>query len=383
MQSLPHALRALPPELDSTGPEPSFLADVSDHALVQAVAIAIERPKADRFSSFLLHAPLELLARASLLPMVAPQHRSAARLRIAQIAGCYAEGEELEVPAQAIASVTAAWSMLTTALRDGDPDTADAAITYLSTHLSIDAICGGLVDQIAPCLGAAAHAPLLLAAQIDAQTRFVQLPYMLRPATRMLANPAARRLSWIDNCDEKAGPPDLWSALAEPSRITLNTDFIAPTMLAVETDGMAARLLTHATNAPVGEVACSLMAIAATSMIQEGLQHAPYGWTHCLTLPQGLLALRSYSTDPERLARVAATYVLGFRATLGSTRLDPDRPLPTAFGITEHVNYAATHGDAHLAKYVAACLAATTANPSKRSLFAAAAERLTIYWKER
>ncbi len=381
MQSLSLALRALPPDLDHDGPEPSFLIGLSDHDLIRAVAVAIERPKADRFSSFLLHAPLELLARASLLPMVAPRNRSAARLRIARIAACYAGGEELNVPARKIASLAAAWSMLTTALREQDPDTADAAISYLSASLSIGELCTGLIDRIAPCLGAAAHAPLLLAAQVDAQARFDRLPFLLRPATRLLAAPGAQRLSWIDEQGEKSGPLDLWAALAEPPRIKLDTDSIAPTMVSVEAKGMAARLLTRATGAPVDDIARTLMRIAAASMVQDSAQHVPYGWTHCMTLPQGLLALRRYSADPARLARIAATYVLGFRATLGSVHLDREGPSSRRSDMRSLANYAATHQDAHLSKYIVTCIAARAADPLADTLFEAAANRLVAYWK--
>ena len=381
MQSLSQALRALPPELDHAGSEPSVLREVSDHDLVRAVAVAIERPKADRFSSFLLHAPMELLARASLRPLVSPRHRPAARTRIALIAACYAEGDELDVPSGKITSVPVAWSMLDAALSEGDSDSADAAITYLSARLSIAELCTGLVDRVASSLGAAAHAPLLLAAQLNAQPRFDQLPFMLRPATRMLASPATPRLSWIDQDREESGPDELWAALSAPPCIKLETDFVAPTMLAVEADGMAARLLARATAAPVDDVARALMRIAATSMIQEAPEHAPYGWTHCLTLPQGLLALCNYSADPGRLARIAATYVLGFRATLGSVHLEREHSQTDELVITSLIDYVAMHGDAHLSKYTAACLAAKAADPSAAGLFVKAAQRLVDYWR--
>ncbi|MFZ5618055.1 MAG: hypothetical protein ACOZAA_12135, partial [Pseudomonadota bacterium] len=75
----------------------SPLSALSDAALIEAVAVAIARPKRAADSSFLTHAPLELAARAALLPMTAPEARDKARRRIAAIAARYArEGDEIE-----------------------------------------------------------------------------------------------------------------------------------------------------------------------------------------------------------------------------------------------------------------------------------------------
>ena len=56
-------------------------------------------------------------------------------------------------------------------------------------------------------------------------------------------------------------------------------------------------------------------------MLQDDPSHAPYGWSHCLTMPQATLGVASAATRPDRA--VAATYVLGFRSTLGTVTLDP------------------------------------------------------------
>ena len=74
-----------------------------------------------------------------------------------------------------------------------------------------------------------------------------------------------------------------------------------------------------------------LSRVAAWSMLQDDPEHAPYGWSHCLTMPQGVLS--PAVDDPHRrgAVAVAATYVAGFRAALGSVRLDPSSvPEPVA-----------------------------------------------------
>lgn len=95
-------LRNLPLEMFEA-PQPNDawarcpLATLSDGTLVQTVAAAIARPKIQIESSFLLHAPLELLARAWHLRHLSPDKREAARRRIAEIAVRYAgNGPEIE-----------------------------------------------------------------------------------------------------------------------------------------------------------------------------------------------------------------------------------------------------------------------------------------------
>ena len=59
----------------------SSIDDLSDAELIAAVASVVRNPRADPADSFVLHAPLELVARAALLPRVAPGERSKARGR--------------------------------------------------------------------------------------------------------------------------------------------------------------------------------------------------------------------------------------------------------------------------------------------------------------
>src|SRR4051812_46505696 len=78
---------------------------LTDRQLVELVAHVVGMPKAevlgDRFS-FVLHAPLELMARAALLPHVEPERRHLARLRIVAIAAAYqASGPPIGPPAPA------------------------------------------------------------------------------------------------------------------------------------------------------------------------------------------------------------------------------------------------------------------------------------------
>jgi hypothetical protein len=106
---------------------------------------------------------------------------------------------------------------------------------------------------------------------------------------------------------------------------------------------------------------------------------------------------------------VAATYVLGFRATQSTTPIDvrwvPDRPshdrLDGVIGldpsvaaatawhagpeqrgrvVQQLIDHAAPHHDAHLAKYTLACLDAARADADAAHLYLAAAAYLAAWW---
>jgi hypothetical protein len=383
MQQLIEALRSLPEDVATLDSEPPALRGLSDAELVRAVASAIARPKRARSDSFTIHAPLELLARAALLTRVPPARRLAVRLRIAAIATEYAKGEEIAAPAIDFASVAAAVDRLKSALREGDADLADAAVTFLAGRLSAWDARTALADEVAPCLGLAAHAPILLAGLPEATARWGDLNGLLRAPIRALAVDGDARLGWIDAPRAVAdGGADLFEALAAPAHVASPHLFIIPTMLAVEADGFAARTLTRATETvSIEDCRRDLMRIAALSMLQDDPAHAPYGWTHCLTMPQGVLALGEHARHPRRHIRVAATHALGFRSTLGSRRLTPEwqarSPPPD---VTALVARAAAHPDAHLAKYTLACLTAAAQDVAARGLYLAAADYLGDWW---
>jgi hypothetical protein len=380
MQHLVAALRALPA---NPGFLPPVLNALSDAQLVRATAEAIGRPKANRSSSFTLHAPMELLARAALLPLTPFEHRDGVRCRIAAIAAEYAEGDEIEAPTTPFDSQQHAEEALLEGLRSGAPDLADAAVVFLAKHTSVRAIRALIADQVAPCLGAAAHVPILLASLPDACAAYGDLSVLLRAPVRALAAESWARLTWLDQIDETgSGADTLFETLAAPEPVDSPSVFIIPTMLVVEANGRAARLLGQATrDLSPDDAAIQLARIAALSMLQDDPAHAPYGWSHCLTMPQGALALARSARDPRRGVRAAATYALGFRATLAKVRLQDWTPSGAEPDLAELVARAAPHPDAHLAKYTLSCLIAAAEDPSARALYLAAADYLGKWWE--
>jgi len=416
MQDLAARLRDLPIEVFSV-PEPDeawargALADLSDRALLEVTARAIERPKQSASSSFVLHAPLELVARARLLPSVSPSTRGPARRRIAEIGARYAaSGPEADLTDHTYPDAGAAFTDLEAALAAGDPTRADAAIGFLGAAMDPGDLATSLTDVVVPALGAAAHAPILLAGALTSSEGRDMFPRLIRAPIRYLAMDWTRRLTWMRRSPVLAPEQEgLVETLLAAPRVTSTSMSIAPTMLAVEADGLAQRLLAGpTTRLSPAEAERALLRVAAWSMLWDAPAHAPYGWTHCLTLPQAVLTLARVARDPRAAIRVAATHVLGFRAILSSGPVEPRDPPPSCRGATLadaspseaaslafHADpdqrpaimsflatRAAGHADAHLAKYTLACFDAASRDPEASPLFLAAAAYLGAWWEE-
>ena len=332
----------------------------TDTELIANCAAVIDVPKAAPADSFMLHAPLELLARALLLERVPSATRSAARERMQWVADTYAA--------------------------------AGPSIDPLPPTDDLD------IDDAVSSLAAAGHAPILL----SLRRRVGAVPVTF--GNRLVATEVGRypdwKLTWPRE-RRSAGPSsgDLAERLAAPpSPGDPGSDFIYPTMHLTETSGLAADVLEAPLRGMrVEDARRILLRTAAMSMLQDNPDAAPYGWTHCLTMPQAALVAADHGADPAMAIAVAATYVLGFRATQGRVRINPSWTAPrgTAAGavwwaaddelpgiVDGLVSYGAVHPDAHVAKYTLACLDAAAADPDDRRLFLSAAAHLHDWWKQ-
>jgi len=410
------------------------LADLSDAELVAACTAVVATPKVAEPDSFVLHAPLEVAARARLLARIEPTARQAARQRLVWVAATYrAAGDDVPPPAaRDYGDVEAAALDLARSVSAGDVDRADGAASYLERHADGPTLAGLTADIVVPSLAAAGHGPILLMHALALAPLNAAGPIGLRGVIRELARRPTWTLRWFHEqdtvaprtaaIDHPAGDrPDLIEPLLRPrSPGPLSSNFIYPTMHLTESSGLAAEVLS----APVGSATPTsatheLCRVAAWSMLQDDRAHAPYGWSHCLTLPQAALRVASNCTEPRHAIAVAATYVLGSRATLGTVRLDPswtpapsllaaaaagDAPMAMLDGSPDEAAAAmwvappaaraalvrrlaaraACHADAHLAKYVLACLDAAAADPDAdaEKLFLAAAAFLASWWRE-
>ena len=392
---------------------PHALHDLSDAELIAAVADLVAIPHREAASSFELHAPLELMARARLLPLVHPDERRRARQRLAWVGLTYREAGTPVRP-------TSRWTGLqvtdlAAAVSAGDLDGVDAAWAQVWPMTSVDDLSRALADIITPHLGAAAHGAIALhhLDHLGAMPR--SLVATLGSTLHELARHPDWKLSWFEHRSSEISavtPGELTSRLrTPPSPGDSGSPFIFPTMSLTERSGLASSLLEAPTRTiSVNDARVELLRTAAHSMLQDDPAHAPYGWTHCLTMPQATLSLARWCNDPQTAVAVAATYVLGFRSTLGCEDVDvawsPERSdmsvadlttcdPATAAAVAWHAaaqerdrligamaTAAAIHPDAHLAKYTLACIEAAAADPAAAALFLAAAAYLLAWWRQ-
>lgn len=379
---------------------------LSDRDMAAHVLTTLTSPPAAPADSFVLHAPLELMARAELLASVEPGQRQAVRRRMVDIAVEWTNRTP-HVPAPS----TRPSLPLPDAIAAGDIDEADRALVDLAAHQGIDDFVATAGTALLTHLGGAGH----LAIFLDQITRLRRAPQSVIAAGRALIRDLARHpdwtINWIDDPSPTTrGPADTFTdALANPpSAGDPGSNFIHPTMHLVDSNGMAAELLSiPSRNLSVDEARRQLLRIAAMSMLHDDPASAPYGWSHCLTMTQAALAVAQRTTSPQRAVAVAATYVLGFRATLSNAEIDlgwtPPRPVSDQALSDTHtddavarawhtedpsrverelVSYAAAHHDVHLAKYTLACLHAAHDDPDAAPLYRAAATRLAMWWRD-
>jgi len=400
---------------------------LSDSEALDRAAAVIATPRVEEGDSFVLHAPLDVLARSALLSLAPPESREGIRDRIASVAQIYNDwGTAIEREPDSSESLTRdAGSVLVRALEAGDLDAIDDAITWLTGRLDTNELVATLASPVLPSLAAAAHGPILLHLLPRVAARSLPAAAMARTTLHELGRHPDWTLTWFSATDPNqraATDPVGWDQatlgaelvrrLTKP-RLTQRPEnnFIYPTMSATEQSGLAAETLADLTPHLTAATARNhLLRVAAHSMLQDDPNHAPYGWSHCLTMPQAALGIAHAAHDPSVAIATAATYVLGFRATLGATALAPNHvPEPTDIAPVDLVSsepeqaaaaawhapidrhpviwrtlagHAGAHHDAHLAKYTLACLDAARSDPDHHDLYRAAATYLNAWWNQ-
>lgn len=424
--------------------------DWTDDQLAEYVITTVAEPRQVDADSFLLHSPLEVLARHRLLAYVDHDRRDFARVRLLSVA---TQTETYGPPIDGLSADTAVSPVtnptetgptssneslilrLATAVETGDLETVDNLSAILGHRLTTDEAAKALIDLIAPFTSAAGHAPIFLHLAIESDLGSASLP-MLRPLLRSLAQFPDWRIAWVDastranaladqrtsveEADLSGGvgitkkseldtvaATDLFAAIATTPQLgEPGSNFIHPVMTQVDPEP-AAHLIGSADISSENAAARSIMRAAALSMLNEPTDHAPYGWTHCLTMPQAVCRLTKHSSDPTRLVAIAATHVVGFRAAFAlralptefepdvppvewreALRQDPDTAAAAVWHttdsdqalITEFASQAAAHHDTHLVKYTLACLDETSNDPGSGRLYLAAAAKLLSWW---
>src|SRR6478735_6950008 len=173
-------------------------------------------------------------------------------------------------------------------------------------------------------LAAAGHAPIafFLLHRVGATNRSALA--LLRPLIRELARAPQLRVTWVDAAASPGGDESaLSAALARTPRLGLpGNDFIFPLVHQVDANGVARDVIDPAMPRDVTVAARAALRVATGSMLQDDPAFAPYGWTHCLTLPQAIVELFPWLSNRQRAAAIAATYVVAFRS--GESHADVD-----------------------------------------------------------
>lgn len=391
---------------------------LSDRQLVDAVSTCLARPKVAPADSFVLHAPLELLARAQLLDLVPAPERERARVSLAALGASYARaGDELAEPPLLDAPVTTLGERLEHAATAGELDEVDRCAASLAARATADELRRALAPWVVASLAAAAHASIALNLLGRSGAASAVSPAVLRGLLRELARHPSWRLHWFEDPTEPVDTPvALREALLDvPVLGVPGSSFIYPLMHQAEESGLARSLLAGLAGeeATLPEVTRDLQRVAAWSMLQEGPEHAAYGWSHCLTMPQAVLAVGAAGAAPAPTAiAVAATHVVGFRTALSNGPIAASwSPAPPrtrnldealAAGPEEAAAWAwadaqqggagtlvprlaakaSEHPDAHLVKYTLACVDAARADPAATHLYLAAAASLRGWWTQ-
>jgi hypothetical protein len=386
---------------------------MTDDELFDVAARQVAVPSRDPANSFVLHAPLELLARRRLLEMVPSERRAAVHKRILWVAAKYQHTiHAIQAPPSGVfGSVAEARDALAASIAAGDLDGVDAAAAWFTDTASRAEVLD-LAPVIVRSLAAAGHASIYfsLLGRRDRDDRSALA--LLRPLAREVARQPGWNIEWVDD-GIAARDPDadrFAHALATTPRIGLpGSEFIFPLVNQVDRRGIARELIEPWLPDDVDAGTNAILRVAAHSMLQDDPQFGPYGWTHCLTLPQAVLELPA-ALDPRQRLAIAATYVVAFRA--GESAGDIDlayEPEPVGLDVAEvleaepavaaaaawHTTEAdlvpltrelaargGAHEDAHLAKYTLACFDAARRDPSHTRLYVAAAAYLGAWWTQ-
>jgi hypothetical protein len=367
--------------------------DTTGRTLLARATAAVSVPRAQPADSFVLHAPLNLLARIGLLDYVEPAAVPAAYAAIESTVERYeGSGPAVEPPEPVMfGSPGEAADKLASAIRAGDLDDVDALAHWLTARLAASAIGSLLGELVIDSLAAAGHAPIGF--HLLQRVRGGSLPpSLLRGTLREIARNPDWRISWfrdIHDPDQAIAIDTVIASMPHLGRPA--SDFIFPLMMQVETSAVASAIANVLSDNPeVARARRTLSRAAAVCMLRGDPTHAPYGWTHALTMPQGALAMAGAGVNARTALAVAATFFAGFRvaydAGMTGSLVDDAASdyLPAVASTPDETSlatFAALHHDEHLVKYTLACFHAADDDPAWRAVYLRAASYLADWWR--
>ena len=395
------------------------LASLPDSDLLSAAIGSIARP-AEEEDSFSVHAPLELLARFILLGRVEDSAREMARHQIVGLVAWYTNKyQRLPIPAvEAIEPIASPVDMALRAVRTQDARMANDAASLMVAHSTVDEVLRGLADEFATRLDVSAHSHIFLRLlrEFDLLYPGLGLP-LVRNFLVYLTRLAPVRQSWALAASvapytaETVAPTcqEFIARMINPPRTPRpEKGGIRATMQAVEAGGAlsvvdiddVSRDVAAGTETAI-RAACR---IGPMSMLAEPADHAKYGWTHCLTLPEAVWELDGVFAKPEVSTAAAVAFAVAYRSTIGTRPLttgsvaaDPppaesDRTEAAhefigrllseeAAALRDLISGVCVRGDCHLVKYTLSALTAAARDSDARELYLSSAASLLALWQ--
>lgn len=406
---------------------------LSDANLCQQVAAIFASPPAKGFSSFSLHAPLELMARAGLMPLVDPRQRALARLQlVASAAKFETETTPVAPPPKikAFPDPQTAQGEFLGAFKKGDAGGLEAIVLQYASQFGTASLVHLLTPLALPTMTGASHSHIGLWLLLrHARTSDIADASLLRAAARALAGGAGSQLKsfggmHIEGTERLAQAPadverEVLDKLANPPKGKLGGTGMFGLISGGEATGNADTLfgdfIRHdLTDEQIDAAFRAVLRACAHNMLQHDPTHAKFGWSHCLTLPQAACGLSSLNMQRKLALAASLVWIIAYRSTLSDRALDfgwqPEKlqgSVSLAEALATSPNAAASRvwyadpaelaaikqtlateaairGDQHLVKYTRAALDMVSFDPTHEQLYLAAAAHLCGVWvKER
>lgn len=401
---------------------------ITDAELYRQVTQLVATPRR-RGTSFSIHAPLEVMARYGLLPLVVRKQRSTARLQLVATAAMYGNDLEPTTPEKTtrrFASLAAAEKQIARALEKRDESWLESTVLQVASQFGTASLVQTLTPLALPTMTGASHSHIGLWLLLrhggavgsgDAA--------LLRTAVRALAQNPQQRLTSFGGMTLDGKKPlkrtaieiekEILTKLSRPAKVVASSRSMMGQLTATEEAGrvneMFGELMQYElTNEQIDAAFRAVMRVSAHSMLQDDLGQAKFGWSHGLTMPQAAFGLSSFNINRKLALASTLVWITSRRCISGSVPLDfdwePKKPalsttLQEALHTSPHAaaarvwhaerferpqiiqtlaTEASIRNDQHLVKYVRACLDLTTFDPLHERLYLSAAAHICGLW---
>jgi hypothetical protein len=404
------------------------LADLSDALLYQAAGAVVSRPPQRGMTSFTLHAPLEVMARYGLLRLVDPAEREMARLQMIASAAVYGAGVKAreapprQKPFPGFAVAAAEFSRT---FKQADADGMEALVLQVAEQFGTSSLVSLLSPLALPTLTGASHSHIGLWLLLrHGEAASAHGASLLRAAARSIAADPKGQMKSFSGMAIAGGEPllespeeiekEILAKLADPPKGKLTDLSIRSVIGAGEATGNAdapfGDFIRHdLTGAQIDAAFRAVLRVCAHSMLQDDLNQAKFGWTHCLTLPQSACGLASLGAERKLALAATLVWITAYRSVLSRRALDfgwaPEKVTGASIREALHTSpqaaaarvwhaaeselpeirlvlatQASIRNDLHLVKYTRATFDMGTFDPAFARLYLAGAAHLCAVW---